>query len=170
MALETRLMVDLSATQRSALDLVPQIAPLAIQKNLVLRNGTGAGNADRMFTDQRTLTASSTEDLDLSGVLTDAFGATLTFARIKLIHIEALSTNVNNVVIGGAATNQFINWVGAATHQVVVRPGGFITLGTGAADATGYAVTAGTGDLLRIGNSGAGSSVAYNIVLIGCSA
>jgi hypothetical protein len=170
MALETRLMVDLTATQRSALDLVPQIAPLAVQKNLVLRNGTGAGNADRMFTDQRTLTASSTEDLDLAGVLTDAFGATLTFARIKLIHIEALATNVNNVVVGGAATNQFINWVGAATHQVVVRPGGSLTLTTGSADATGYAVTATTGDLLRIGNSGAGSSVGYNIVLIGCSA
>lgn len=170
MPLESRLRVELGATQRNALDLVAAVAPLSMEKNLTLRNGTGAGNADRMFSDQRTLTASSTEDLDLAGSLTDAFGATITFARIKLIHIEALSTNVNNVVIGGAASNQFINWVGGATHQVVVRPGGSITLATGQADGTCYAVTAGTGDLLRVGNSGAGSSVVYNIVLIGCSA
>lgn len=170
MPLESRVRVELSATLRTALDLVSATAPLSVEKNLILRNGTGAGQADKVFSDQRTLTASSTEDLDLAGVLTDAFGATITFARIKLILVEALATNVNNVVIGGAASNQFINWVGAATHQVVVRPGGFFVLGTGAADATGYAVTAGTGDLLRIGNSGAGSSVVYNIVLIGCSA
>lgn len=170
MPLESRVRVELSATQRNALDLVAATAPLQMEKNLILRNGTGAGNADRMFTDQRPLAASTTEDLDLAGSLTDAFGATVTFARIKLIHIEALPTNVNNVVVGGAATNQFINWVGAATHQVVIRPGGSFTLTTGSADGTGYAVTAGTGDLLRIGNSGAGSEVKYNIVLIGCSA
>lgn len=170
MPLETRVLIDLAATQRSALDLVAATAPLSVQKNLILRNGTGAGNADRMFSDQRTLTASSTEDLDLAGTLTDAFGATCTFARIKLIHIEALSTNTNNVLVGGAAANQFINWVSDATDKVVVRPGGSLTLTTGSADGTGYAVTAGTGDLLRIGNSGAGSSVVYNVVLIGCSA
>mgnify|MGYP000184442162 CR=1 FL=1 len=39
----------------------------------------------------------------------------------------------------------------------------------GAADATGYTVTATTADLLRIANSGAGTTVDYTIVVVGTS-
>jgi len=39
----------------------------------------------------------------------------------------------------------------------------------GAADATTYAVTAGTGDLLKVANSAGGTSVTYDIVIIGSS-
>jgi hypothetical protein len=72
------------------------------------------------------------------------------------------------VIVGGAAANQFLTWVGAATHTVTVRPGGLFQLI--APDATAYAVTATTADLLRITNSGAGTSVTYDIVLLGASA
>lgn len=168
MALDTRLSVSLSATATSALDLVAVSAPLSVVKNVMLANGTGANQADKVFSDQRTLTASATEDLDLAGVLTDAFGATITFARIKVIMVSASSSNSNNVLVGGAASAQFINWVSDPTDKVVIRPGGVLLLAC--SDATGYAVTATTGDLLRIGNSAGGTSVVYDIVLIGSSA
>lgn len=170
MSLDSRITVGMTSTQRFALDLMNVEAPLSIERSLVLRNGTGAGNADRLFTDTRTLAASATEDLDLAGGLTDAVGAAITNARIKAIYIGASASNANNVLVGGAATNQFVNWVSDATDKVVIRPGGFILLGTGQSDATCYPVTAGTGDLLRIGNSGAGTGVTYDIVLLGCSA
>jgi len=57
-----------------------------------------------------------------------------------------------------------------ATHTLTLRPGAFVAVGTGAADATGYAVTATTADLLKIANSGAGTSVTYDIHIIGASA
>ena len=103
-----------------------------------------------------------------AGVLVDVFGATVTFARIRAIAVSAAASNTNNVVVGGAASNQFATWAGAATHTVTVRPGGLFCVAN--TDATGYAVTAGTGDLLRIANSGAGTSVVYDIILIGASA
>lgn len=168
MALDTRMTLSLSATATSALDLVAVSAPLSVVKNVPLTNGTGANQADKVFSDQRTLSASSSESLDLAGSLTDAFGATITFARIKLIMISASSANANNVLVGGAASNQFINWVGDATDVVVIRPGGVFLLA--AADATAYAVTAATGDLLKVANSGSGTSVTYDVVLIGASA
>jgi hypothetical protein len=133
-----------------------------------LATGTGANQADRLFHDQRTLAASANEDLDLAGSLLDAFGDTLTFARIKGIVVRAADGNTNNVVVGAAASNQFVGPFGAGTHTVAVRPGGVFAIY--APDATGYAVTAGTGDLLRIANSSSGTPVTYDIILIGASA
>jgi hypothetical protein len=170
MPLTSNLTVAVSAIQTAALDLGTASAQMSKSYAAALASGTAAGQADRIFHDQRTLSASATEDLDLAGVLTDAFGAALTFVRIKGLIIAAVPGNTNNVIVGNAATNGFVSWVGGATHTVTVRPGAVLALIAGSADATGYAVTAGTADLLRVGNSGAGTSVTYDVVVIGASA
>jgi hypothetical protein len=135
----------------------------------ILANGVGAGQADRRYHKTRTLAASATEDLDLAGVLTDVYGAVLTFARVKALIVAAAAANANNVIVGGAAATQFLSWVGAATHTVTVRPGGVLALIAGVGDSVGYVAGAGA-DFLRIGNGGAGTSVTYDITVIGCSA
>ena len=149
-------------------DLTVPAANLSFAQSIHLDNGTGANAADRLWMDTNTLTASANTDIDLAGSLTDALGASLTFARVKALFLRAATGNANNVVIGGAASNQFVGPFGGATHTFAVKPGGF--MGWIAPDATGWPVTAGTGDLLRIANSGAGSSVTYDVVIIGASA
>ncbi len=168
MTLQTDILLKVGATLQSALDLVTVQAPLSYSASLSLATGTGAGQADLIFSDTRTLTASSTENLDLAGVLTDALGATLTFVKIKGIIVRASTGNTNDVVVGGAAANGFINWVADATDKINVRPGGLFVLidPTG----SGYAVTASTGDILKVANSSSGSSVTYDIIIIGTSA
>ncbi len=170
MPLTSRLSVAASAIQTTALDLGTAQAQLSKSYTLDLANGTAAGQADRTFHDTRTLAASANEDLDLAGVLVDALGGSLTFARIKGLIVSAAASNVNNVIVGGAASNGVVSFVGASTHTITLRPGATLALMAGAADATGYAVTAGTGDLLRIANSAGGSTVTYDIAVIGCSA
>lgn len=128
-------------------------------------DGTGANQAQKLFTDQRTLAASANEALDLSGVLADVFGATLTLTKIKAILIKAADGNTNDVIVGGAASNAWVGPFGSSTHTVAVKPGGTVMFV--APDATGYAVTAGTGDQLKVANSAAGSAVTYDIVLVG---
>jgi hypothetical protein len=131
-------------------------------------DGTGADQANRLYQGRRTLSASANEDLDLAGVLTDTYAATITFARIKAIIVKAAAGNTNNVVVGAAATNTFVGPFGAATHTVAVKPGGlFLAI---APDATGWAVTSTSADLLRFANSGAGTTVTYDVFLIGASA
>lgn len=168
MTLNSTLLVQANLSQVSALDLASTKFEPSIRKLVTLADGFGANQADRLFTDTRTLAASTTEDLDLAGGLVDAFGATLTLARVKGLIVVAAAGNTNNVQVGGAAANQFLNWVADATDKLNVRPGGVLALF--APDATAYAVTGATGDLLRIGNSGAGTSVTYDIVIIGASA
>jgi hypothetical protein len=170
MTLSSKLTVTVSAHQKSALDLVEASVPLLKTYTSILADGFGAGQADRVFHDRRTLSASTNEDLDLAGGLTDVFGAALTFVKVKGLIVAAAAANTNNVVVGGAASNGFVTWVGGATHTLTVRPGAVLALFAGQADTAGYAVTAATGDLLRVANSGAGTSVSYDIVIVGTSA
>ncbi|MFI6443822.1 hypothetical protein [Kitasatospora sp. NPDC050543] len=146
----------------------PQM-PLDYRVALGLAGGTGLGQADRLWTATRTLNASANEDLDLNGTaLTDGLGVAVALARVKGLIVAAAASNTNNVIVGGAASNGFVSWVSSATDKVTVRPGGVLALFC--TDATGYAVTGATADLLRIANSGAGTSVTYDIVVIGSSA
>jgi hypothetical protein len=170
MALTSKLAVVASAALVSTQDLGEARASMAKTYSVDLADGTTAGKADRVFHDTRTLAASANEDLDLAGVLTDPLGQTLTFARIKALIVAAAAGNVNNVVVGGAPSNAWVGPFGAATHTNPVRPGQTVAYVCGSADATGWAVTAGTGDLLRIANSGAGTTVTYDIIVIGTSA
>lgn len=165
MALTTRIGIDLSSELTAALDLATGTVPLKLSHQYIWPDGTTADKADRIFHDQRTIAASTTEDLDLAGVLVDPFGATITFADVRLILIRAALANTNNVIVGGDANALLFG--GAAAHTVTVRPGGIFLLA--ARDATAYAVTAGTGDILQVANSGAGTSVVYDVVVIGAS-
>jgi len=131
-------------------------------------SGTGAGQADLVWGDTNTLAASANTDIDLAANLTGPIGGTVTFARVKMILVIAGAGNTNNVIIGNATSNGFVGPFGAATHTVSVRPGGMYMVA--APDAVGWTVTAGTGDLLRVANSGAGTTVDYSIMVIGASA
>lgn len=167
MSFDATLLVQLAAnySPTSSYDFQAPSGGVPYARQYAFTNGAGANQADRIFSDQRTVNASTNDDLDLAGVLTDVFGQTLTFARIKGMLISSNTANVQNFSVGGG-TNPFINWIAGTTPTVVLRPGGMFLLL--APDATGYAVTAGTGDILRIAN-GAGSAIVYDIVLIGSS-
>ena len=137
--------------------------PLRFNRDVSLADGTGAGNADRLFSDRRS--TSGNDDLDLAGVLTDAFGVTLTFARIKAIMIAADPANPGNITVG-AGTNPLINILNAAGTLTI--PAGGFNLWSCGATALGATVTAGTGDILRV--NGSGGSCTYDIAIVGASA
>lgn len=134
----------------------------------LLASGVGLNQADRVFSETRTIAASGTFDLDLAGVLLDIFGSVITFARIKGIIVLPLVANTNNVVLGNHATAAFVGPFGAATHTLAVKPGGILALIM--PDATGWAVTPTTADMLKFTNGGAGTGVTYDLIVIGASA
>ncbi len=138
---------------------------LTYAKTWNITDGAGTLKAETIYRDQRTLAASATEDIDLAGVVTDSFGTTITFTKVKVILIYGATANTNNVQVGGAASNAFINWVSSATDVIEVGPNGIFFLMNPIA--AGYAVTDLTGDLLTITNGGGGTSVTYDIIIIG---
>lgn len=166
MPLSTKVRVAVTADLTAALDLVTASVPLSKDYVNRLATGVASGQADKIFHDQRTLAASGTENLDLAGSLVDAFGATITFVKLKAIIVKAASTNVNNVNVIREGTNGAPLFLALADGIPVLPDGIFAWVAPGA----GITVTAGTGDLLTFTNSGAGTSVTYDIVLVGTSA
>ena len=167
MALTTKIVAQVVATLTSPLDLSTPTDALDYTQRISLTSGTGSGQADMLWHDQRTLAASGSENIDLAGSLTGAFGTTLTFARIKGLVVAAAAGNTNNVQVARGAANGCTLFL-AASDGLVVRPGGVFAWF--AQDATGIAVTAGTGDILTITNGAGGTSVTYDIIVIGGSA
>lgn len=166
MPLTLSVKAGLRGTQTSVLDLATAELPVDVQAAITLANGTGANQADRIFTDTRTVTTGATDSLDVAGSLTDAFGATITMARIKAILIRAASGNTTDLQLTRPASNG-VPLFAAASDAIVIRPGGCLLWC--APDATGIAVTAGTGDLINVVN-GSGASATYDIVIVGASA
>jgi hypothetical protein len=166
-ALYTRISTVVESTLTSALDLVTASAPLRYSNVVDLATGTGANQADMLWSDTRTLTASATEDLDLAGSLTGPLGGTLTFARVKYLLFKASGANTNNVVVSRPAANG-VPIFAAASDALALVPGGWFSWG--APTAAGVAVTPATGDLITVTNSAGGTSVTYDVIVIGGSA
>jgi len=167
MALKATIRAAVAAELVGAADLGENEFSLPFAADIPLLNGTGANQADRIFADKRTLAALASEELDLSGALTDPLGTALAFAKVKAILLRADKANTNDVVLGGASSNQFVGPFGGATHTVSIPPGGaalFVAAGAG------WLVTAGSADLLKIANGASGLSVTYDIVIVGTSA
>ena len=154
-------------TATKALDLTTVRDALSWTDKTTISDGTGANQADLIWHDQRTLASGANEELDLAGSLSDAFGDTVTFAKIKAMLITNPDT-ASTLKVGGAASNAWATWVANSTDIIVIRPGGRFYIE--APDANGYAVTAGTGDKLKILH-GAESSIAinYKIAILGIS-
>lgn len=163
----TTLGVSFGATVNQALDLQNASSAITYAQSLGFGTGTGASQADLLFSDTRTIAASGNDDLDLAGVLLSPLNTVITMARLKGIIVKAAAANTNNVVMGGG-TNFVSTIMGGTTPTLNIRPGGLLVLF--APDAVAYAVTASTADILRFSNSGAGTGVTYDVILVGASA
>lgn len=138
-----------------------------LDKHFAFSNGTGADQADIMFRATDTIGASGTKTWDLQGVQVDAFGTTIAMAEVCAVIVVAAAGNTNNVVVGNA-TDAFPLF-GAAAHTCPVQPGGVFMKGCFSATGLGTSTAASTDDIL-ITNSAGGSSVTYDIYIIGRSA
>lgn len=162
MALTTTVSVDLRANQTKALDQRVVTDPILMQLAATLADGTGLNAANKVFYDERTLTTGATEDLDLAGVLTDSFGTTLTFTKIRLIAIKADAANTTTITVGNG-TNPFLLF-GSGAHTIALDADSFFMVIKPSVAA--MAVTAATGDILKMANA-AGASATYRILVVG---
>lgn len=167
MALSGRVSVDLAAVLTGTADFGAPSSRVSFAQQLDFTSGTGAGKADKIWADQRTIAASSSEDLDLAGSLADVFGGTVTLATVKALYVKAAAGNTNDVVLGGASSNAWDTLLGD-TGTVTLKPGALLLVACTAANPWG--VTAATADLLKVANSSSGSAVTYDIAVIGATA
>lgn len=140
------------------------MAVLEYQK--ALTDGRGADSADVVYVTSFNLAAGANLDIDLNGGANEtAFGDALAFAKLRGIMLLNDDTTDGDVLrLGGIGATGLVNWISANTAYVTVGPGMFLIHRT---DATGYAVTAGTADILRITNPGS-NAIAGRLAIWGC--
>lgn len=162
-SLTSKVQVTVTAELVNVLDLGSQpTAKLVSAPTVSLGNGTGANQANVVWWDERTLTASTTEDLDFAGGgLVDAFGVAVAPAKLRAVVIQNTSSTQVLTLFGDANSIPILN---TAATTYTLQPGGVFV---GAWPATaGIAVTAGTGDIIQVANA-AGVSATYKIIVLG---
>jgi len=158
---------QIETTFRNLLDLSTPVDNLTKKVKIELANGTGANSNDLCWHDQRTVSASGTDAIDLAGSLAGPFGASQVFVELRAVMVFAAAANTNNVRVNRPASNGVPLFL-AAGDGIDVPPGG-VFLWSCPADGK-VTVTASTGDLLNIDNSSSGTSVTYDVVVLGVSA
>lgn len=141
----------------------PNFQPV-LETLIQLTDGVAAGQANLAFVGERTVATGATDSIDLAGVLTDAFGATITAAEIVALMIinkprAGSPVNTTDLTIGGGSNGVF-----ATAMPFVLKPGAVFLLA--ASDAAGVkSVTAGTADILTVVN-GSGASAKYQLAIL----
>lgn len=131
-----------------------------------ISSGVLANQADLSYMQERNVAASTNDDVDLAGVIADILGNTITAAKLVAMFVinapkdPSQPANVSDLTIGGG-TN-FVPGFGAAIPAL--KPGGTFFMGAGNLDGIA-AITAGTGDIIRIAN-GAGGAANYQLGLL----
>ncbi len=177
MAVSTRINLMVRALESQVKDLGTASLPHLVEYPTAAVNsgqqdfatGTGDYQFDRVWSDERTLTATS-ESLDLAGSLTSQLdGSTVTFVEVGGILIYNTATAAASVlIVGGAASNQaYVGLFNAAADKIKVGALGMFAW-IAPLDGGGLTVTAGTGDILKV-DSGA-ATITYRIAILGRSA
>lgn len=129
-----------------------------------LTDGNAIDAAEIVWHDERTVSASGTDSLDLAGGLTDAFGNTLTFTKIKGVAVKNKSTTAGDILTLGGNANG-VPLFSDTSDKLKINPDGLFLWWD--PSAAGITVTATTGDILDIIETGGSNSVTYQIVIVG---
>ena len=168
MPLSATVSVGIDFNQSGSADFGPQRFEGKVSTLLPFANGTGVGQADILFADERTVASGANDDLDLAGVLSNAFGQTITAAEVVAVLVinkpllASDAANTTNLTLGGAS--QAVPNIASGP----IGPGGCVLLAD--PDAGGLAtVTGGSSDHLRVANS-SGAAAKYQILILARSA
>lgn len=158
----TRLTIALSTLLSDVLDLSTVRDDVTKSYNIDIGNGTGAGLANQVFHDTRTVSSGATDTLDLAGVLLNGIRQTVTLTALKLLIIKPAAANTTTLTVTRPAANGVPIFSAAGDASPLSANGIFVWSSPGA----GATVTAGTGDLIDIVNS-AGASATYDVFFVG---
>ena len=166
------LSVDAKASLEWLLQDVDDLTTISDTSKLAFKHsftdGTAADEADVLWHDERTLSAAANDDLDLTALARTIFGGalTVTLSKVKaLLIVNTHATAGEDLTLGAAATNAWVGPFGAATHTLDVSAESSVLLIN---RKTGWTVSDGSSDVLRITNSGTGD-ITYRIAIIGTS-
>ena len=165
--IRTTITSGIAAQATNPFGLDTAVDPLSKSYSPTMTQGTAAAQADQQWHNSRTLAASSSESLHLHGVLLDAFGEQVNFARVKALQIANLS-QTGSMTIGGSGTHPWVGPFGGGSQTLTLPAGGILLLAA-PVDAVGWIVTNNSADQLQIVNNDSANPLTYEIVIVGAT-
>lgn len=137
-----------------------------ITLNGSLNDGNGDGEADLVYHSAETLPSGASVLLDVYGTLTNAFGETIRMSAVKCLAVKHKGS-LGTLTVGGGANAITSFWETNGDSLVIQGEGGIVLW---ADEDTGYAVTSGTAENIRITHNGdTAQDITYEILIIGVS-
>jgi len=165
--LSSKLKVTLDEAASDQVGLTPVSGKVSRAPAWTWPSGSGAGQADRIYTAAITIPPGEETLLNLGdGSLTDMFGAAIVFTTVRALYLTNGATNDGPILMGGGATNGWPGPLLSSNDGLTVRPGGAAVCI--APDLQGFVVSAGLTDVLRLVNNGTVPGTA-ELILIGTS-
>ncbi len=165
MALQVDVALTLNGYLASTVEGADANYPLTSTLSERIASGTTAGKADDAFVDRAASFGTSGTTYDLSGSSNkNPFQANLGFVEIVCIIVEADAANTADLIVGAAASNQFLGPLGDAADTFAVKPGGRAFFYCAQSD-PGWAVAGGSTDSLKI--AAASGTQVGTLILIG---
>jgi len=158
MALNAQILLSILAHESSSGDISQTLRATPATYSLTLTDGTGANQAQVVWSDARTIAAGQSELLDLGALpdTRDAAAVTVAFSQVKLIYLRNTSTS-DSLSIGGSISNAFGGL--PLSSPRTLGPGGCYLMTAPSASGFGSA----TGALF----AAPAGAVSYEIILIG---
>jgi hypothetical protein len=162
--LNAQILLQILATENSSSDLSTTVRRTNVSESLTFTNGTGANQAQIVWSDSRTIAADDGDILDFQAGLADDRGS-VAFASIKAIYIR----NTGTVPLSWQSLAEPEYWgsgpLQAGESQGMDIPAGGLVLLTNPS-AAGWIVESGDEQIQFI-NSSETTAAAYDIILIG---
>lgn len=140
------------------------------RRTVILTDGSGLDQANRVYGDAGSLSATASVNYDLYdfGGATDTEGNTYALSKIRAIGVRNNATEADSILrVGGEGSGAAFNSINGsdAVHIADIPPGGeLMIVGPSAA---GFAVADSTNHLLSLTNQNAAAALAYDIVVVG---
>lgn len=138
----------------------------SVEAAWLVASGTAANLADKVWSNTSSPLTGATDSIDLAGTLTDAFGALVTFAKVRGILFVAAAANTTTLTLSRIATAGAPFLAADGDAVAPISGGGFYAW---ADPAAGFVVTATSDDIISVVNS-AGATATYTILIVGTSA
>ena len=132
----------------------------------VWESGTGANQAARLYYDERTLAASTGEDLDLT-TITDAYGVALGLTEVRALCIQAAAANGAAIEVKPSSSNGWTALLKDASDILQIPAGCSAQFILGP---DGSAPVSGSSKSLNISNTSGSDSGTYTLLILGASA
>ena len=161
MPLNAQVALSIVAHETAAGDLSRQMRVTPATYALLLTDGTGANQAQVVWSDSRTAPTGSGESLDLRALSDTRDGAavTVSFSAVKALYVRNTHAT-NSLLVGGSTIGGFVGL--PFSSALSVPPGGAYFFS--APSDAGLAVSAGSW-IARF--TGSGGECTYDIVLVG---